>query len=172
MPYIVENTDGIFFEEDIFITPTTFNYGTSSDAATSLTCSVYVTNGYWGQYNFLEANSEFYVNRGYIIPTDLITTVSGGVSLVTTINEHVIIASFSSANSNDIWLGTSSRVEGKEFIIKRIDGTSATVTIRSSQTDIDDGISVTGNVSSLTLANNKTYRIVRIGGLWTVMNYL
>ncbi len=172
MPYIVQNTNGIFFEEDIYITPTTFNYGTSSDAATSLTCSVYVNKGYWAQYNNLEANSDFNVNRGYILPIDLITTVSGGVSLVTTINEHVIIASFSSTNNNDIWLGTSSRIEGKEFIIKRVDGSTASVNIKSSQTDIDDGIGSTGNVSSLVLAKGDTYRIVRIGGLWTVMNYL
>ncbi len=171
MPYIVEDTDGITFESDIFITPTTFNFGTSSDVATSLTCSVYIQKGVSYISGNLYTNSNFHVNNSVIFPTQLLTSVSGGVSIVTSSADHIIIASFSSANSNDIWLGTSSRIEGKELIIRRVDGSTATVTIKSSQTDIDDGLVVTGMVSQLTLTSTGYYRLVRIGGYWTVMTW-
>ncbi len=171
MPYIVEDSDGIFFESDIYITPTTLNFGTSSDVATSLTCSVYIQRGYSVVVGNLYTNSDFNINSSVIFPTQLLTTVSGGVSIVTDSTDHIIIASFSSANSNDIWLGTASRIEGKEIIIRRVDGSTATVTVKSSQTDIEDGNVLTGNVSQLTLSNTGYYRFVRIGGFWTVMTW-
>jgi hypothetical protein len=176
MPYIVENSDGISFESDIYITPTTFNFGTSSDVATSLTCSVYIERGgfsvaYSTLPSDLYVNSNFHINSAVDFPIQLLTTVSGGVSLVTEPSDHIIIASFSNTNNNDIWLGTSSRIEGKELIIRRVDGSTATVNIKSSQTDIDDGNVLTGMVSQLTLSNIGYYRFVRIGGYWTVMTW-
>ena len=93
------------------------------------------------------------------------------IHLQNLLNDHIIIASFSSGNSNDIWLGTSSRVDGKELIFRRVDGSTATVTIKSSQTDIDDGISTTGDVSQLTLTNKGLIRLVRINGIWVNMNF-
>jgi hypothetical protein len=176
MPYIVEDSDGISFESDIYITPTTFNFGTSSDVATSLTCSVYIERGgfYVGSSVTsadLYVNSNFHINSTVIFPTEILSGVSGGVSRVTTQSDHIIIASFSNANNNDIWLGTSSRIEGKELIIRRVDGSTATVNIKSSQTDIDDGNVLTGMVSQLTLSNIGYYRFVRIGGYWTVMTW-
>jgi hypothetical protein len=176
MPYIVEDSDGISFESDIYITPTTFNFGTSSDAATALTCSVYVERGGFSVASAassgdLYVNSNFHINSAVDFPIQLLTVVSGGVSLVTTPSDHIIIASFSNANNNDIWLGTSSRIEGKELIIRRVDGSTATVNIKSSQTDIDDGNVLTGMVSQLTLSNVGYYRFVRIGTYWTVMTW-
>jgi hypothetical protein len=116
-------------------------------------------------------NSNFHINSAVDFPTQILSGVSGGVSLVTTQSDHIIIASFSNANSNDIWLGTSSRIEGKELIIRRVDGSTATVNIKSSQTDIDDGNVLTGMVSQLTLSNVGYYRFVRIGTYWTVMTW-
>lgn len=171
MPYIVEDTSGVFFESDIYITPTTLNFGTSSDVATALTCSVYIERGFSVVAGNLYTNSDFNINSSVIFPTQLLTTVSGGVSIVTDSTDHIIIASFSSANSNDIWLGTASRIEGKEIIIRRVDGSTATVTVKSSQTDIEDGNVLTGNVSQLTLSSTGYYRLVRIGGFWTVMTW-
>jgi len=177
MPYIVEDSDGISFESDIYITPTTFNFGTSSDVATSLTCSVYIERGGFSVASSvnnsgdLYVNSNFHINSAVDFPIQLLTTVSGGVSLVTKPSDHIIIASFSNTNNNDIWLGTSSRIEGKELIIRRVDGSTATVNIKSSQTDIDDGNVLTGMVSQLTLSNVGYYRFVRIGGYWTVMTW-
>ncbi len=171
MPYIVQDADGVFFESDIYITPTTLNFGTSSDVATSLTCSVYVERGVLYTSNNVYTNSNFYVNNSVIFPTQLVTTVTSGVSIVTDESDHIIIASFSSANSNDIWLGTASRIEGKELIIRRVDGSTATVNIKSSQSDIDDGNVLTGMVSQLTLSNVGYYRLVRIGGYWTNMTW-
>lgn len=176
MPYIVEDSDGISFESDIYITPTTFNFGTSSDAATSLTCSVYIERGGFNVASTvtsgdLYVNSNFHINSAVNFPTQILSGVSGGVSLVTTQSDHIIIASFSNTNSNDIWLGTSSRIEGKELIIRRVDGSTATVNIKSSQTDIDDGNVLTGMVSQLTLSNVGYYRFVRIGDYWTVMTW-
>ena len=171
MPYIVEDSDGISFESDIYITPTTFNFGTSSDAATALTCSVYVERGAFAAGSDLYTNSNFHINSAVGFPTQLLSTVSGGVSIVTSPTDHIIIASFSNANNNDIWLGTSSRIEGKELIIRRVDGSTATVNIKSSQSDIDDANPLTGMVSQLTLSNIGFYRLVRIGGYWTVMSW-
>jgi hypothetical protein len=176
MPYIVEDLDGISFESDIYITPTTFNFGTSSDVATSLTCSVYIERGYFFVGSSVTSgdlymNSNFHINSAVDFPIELLTSVSGGVSLVTTPSDHIIIASFSNANNNDIWLGTSSRIEGKELIIRRVDGSTATVNIKSSQTDIDDGNVLTGMVSQLSLTNTGYYRFVRIGTYWTVMTW-
>jgi len=176
MPYIVEDSDGISFESDIYITPTTFNFGTSSDVATSLTCSVYIERGYFYVASSITSgdlyvNSNFHINSAVDFPIQLLTSVVGGVSLVTTPSDHIIIASFSNANNNDIWLGTSSRIEGKELIIRRVDGSTATVNIKSSQTDIDDGNVLTGMVSQLTLSNIGYYRFVRIGDYWTVMTW-
>ena len=176
MPYIVEDSDGISFESDIYITPTTFNFGTSSDVATSLTCSVYIERGYLFVGSSvtsgdLYVNSNFHINSTVDFPTQILSVVSGGVSLVTAQYDHIIIASFSNANSNDIWLGTSSRIEGKELIIRRVDGSTATVNIKSSQFDIDDGSALTGMVSQLTLSNIGYLRFVRIGGYWTVMTW-
>jgi hypothetical protein len=113
----------------------------------------------------------FYLNRGFAPPCDRVSGVSGCISLVTTLMDHIIIASFSSGNSNDIWLGTSSRVEGKELIFRRVDGSTATVTIKSSQTDIDDGSPTTGDVSQLTLTNKGLIRLVRIKNRWVNMNF-
>ena len=176
MPYIVEDSDGISFESDIYITPTTFNFGTSSDAATALTCSVYIERGVFYVASTvtsgdLYTNSNFHINSAVYFPTQILSSVSGGVSLVTTPSDHIIIASFSNANNNDIWLGTSSRIDGKELIIRRVDGSTATVTIRSSQFDIDDANSGTGIVSQLTLSNIGYYRFVRIEGQWVVMSW-
>jgi hypothetical protein len=116
-------------------------------------------------------NSNFHINSTVDFPTQILSVVSGGVSLVTAQYDHIIIASFSNANSNDIWLGTSSRIEGKELIIRRVDGSTATVNIKSSQFDIDDGSALTGMVSQLTLSNIGYLRFVRIGGYWTVMTW-
>jgi len=171
MPYIVQDSDGIFFESDIYITSTTFNFGTSSDAATALTCSVYITKGAFFSSSDLYVGSNFHINSAVDFSTQLLTTSSGGVSIVTAPSDHIIIASFSNTNNNDIWLGTSSRIEGKELIIRRVDGSTATVNIKSSQTDIDDGNVLTGMVSQLPLDKLGYYRFVRIGGYWTVMTW-
>ena len=116
-------------------------------------------------------DSNFHINSCVDFPIELLTVVTGGVSLVTTPFDHIIIASFSNGNNNDIWLGTSSRIEGKELIIRRVDGSTATVNIKSSQSDIDDGNVLTGMVSQLTLSNVGYYRFVRIGGYWTNMTW-
>ena len=43
-------------------------------------------------------------------------------------------------------------------------------TIKSYQTDIDDGDSLSGDVSQLTLTNKGLIRLVRINGTWVNMN--
>ena len=171
MPYIVNNQIGILINSNIYLGPETLNIGTQSDAASASNVDVYLTDGsYWIQTGGGMMANNIYVNRGLAPPVRRVTTVSGGVSVVTELSDHIIIASFSNTNSNDIWLGTSSRVEGKELIFRRVDGSTATVTIKSSQVDIDDGISLTGNVSSLTLTNKALRRLVRINNLWVNMN--
>jgi hypothetical protein len=171
MPYIVENSQGILINADLYLSTETMNFGTQSDAASASNCDVYIEDGYWIQTGGGMIAQNFYLNRGFAPPCDRVTTVSGGVSRVTTLFDHIIIASFSSGNSNDIWLGTSSRVEGKELIFRRVDGSTATVTIRSSQTDIDDGSSTTGDVSQLILTNKGLIRLVRINNTWVNMNF-
>ena len=171
MPYIVENSRGILINTDLYLSTETMNFGTQSDAASASNCDVYIEDGYWLQTGGGMIAQNFYLNRGFAPPCERVTGVSGGISKVTTLNDHIIIASFSSGNSNDIWLGTSSRIDGKELIIRRVDGSTATVTIRSSQFDIDDANSGTGIVSQLTLSNIGYYRFVRIEGQWVVMSW-
>lgn len=171
MAYTVYNQMGILINSNMYLGPETLNMGTQSDAASASNVDVYLANNSsWLQTGGGMIANNIFVNRGLVPPVRRVTTVSGGVSVVTDLTDHIIIASFSSTNSNDIWLGTSSRVEGKELIFRRVDGSAATVTIRSSQVDIDDGLSATGNVSSLTLTNTGLRRLVRINGLWVNMN--
>ncbi len=172
MPYIVENTEGILISGDIFLGTSSLNIGTESDAAAARNCSVYLDDdrsSFWLQTGGGMIADNYYVNRGLILPANLVTTVSGGVSLVTDLYDHIIVCSFSAGNSNSIWLGTASRVEGKELIFRRVDGTTASVTIRSSQTDIDDGVFITGDVSQLTLPNTGLIRLVRTNNRWISM---
>lgn len=172
MPYIVNNEQGILINSNLYLGPETMNMGTQSDAASASNYQVYSDDSAQFILYGDMFSDNFYINRGLRPPVRRVTgTVSPGVSVVTALTDHIIIASFSSAQSNDIWLGTASRVEGKELIFRRVDGSTATVTIRSSQTDIDDGSSVTGNVSSLNLGNNDLRRLVRINGLWVNMNF-
>lgn len=174
MPYIVENADGILISGDMYLGTSSLNIGTESDAAAARNCSVYLDDdktSFWIQTGGGMIADNYYVNRGLILPAQFISTVSGGVSLVTSLFDHIIVCSFSTSNSNTIWLGTESRVEGKELIFRRVDGTTASVTIRSSQTDIDDGLSTTADVSQLTLTNTGLIRLVRINGVWVRMNF-
>ena len=176
MPHIVQDTDGIQFYDHFFLGQSTLNYGVTSDVAQTLTASVYINGGAIFNYGGMIADN-FYINQGLQLPIQLVTTQTGGVSIVTDLVDHIIIASFSIANSNTIWLGTASRVDGKELIIRRVDGTTASVTIRSSQIDIDDANVGTGTVNSLTLNNTSCIRIVRSKNnagtpLWIVRGYL
>jgi hypothetical protein len=175
MPYIVKNDLGILLNNNIFFGPNTFNFGVQSDLASASTVQTYIKD-----YNFYSFGSmvsdNFYINRGIVLGVRTIFT-SAVTNTTLDLSDHIVVGSYSTgATGSVIWLGTSSRVVGKEFIIKRADVSGVTVQIRSSQVDIDDANPVSGSVNSLDLINGQSYRIVRIynslgNEFWTVMNY-
>lgn len=157
MPYIVQNPSGVVFENNLLFGTNSINFGTLSDLGNINGVQVYTTDSTL-RTSILHSN-DFLIN-GKFSPNmqEINSTYTTVLGL-----GNVIIGSFSS--TTDIWLATASRVEGMEIVIRRLDGNAATtVTVRSSQTDINQ--SPGSLVNNFSLPSGQRCRLVRIGGAW------
>jgi len=165
MPYIVQNNLGIGFNNNLYLGPNTMNFGTQSDVASASNVNFYLVNS---QISIGTMSSDnFYINRGLVRSTDIIN-VAVLNNFTSDSSTYVIIGSYSSgASGSNIWLGTSSRSEGNEIVIRRIDASTASVTIISSQTDISINSGLGWSLAnSITLPSNGFFRFIRVDGAW------
>jgi hypothetical protein len=160
MPYIVQNPSGVAFENNLFFGTNTINYGIQSDAANSNNVQLYTDGNTFFRTSVLHSD-DFFINGPFsMYLRDINSTYTTALGI-----DNVITGSFSA--NTDIWLGTASRVEGMEIVIRRLDNNASTVTVRSSQSDILIGAfnPVTDN---FTIGALQRCRLIRLGGNWYV----
>lgn len=156
--YIIDVPDGITLNANNLITPRGYNIGTTSNLADTYNADLTLGNSNGNFVIFGVHYSDSVVNDGNLGLAIRIATSTSNITL----SENVIIASFSSSGTLTL---PSSPPEGIEYVFRRVDGTSAVVTVLSTSTDVSNGTS-TGTSSLLTIASST--RFFRRNSLWHV----
>jgi hypothetical protein len=156
--YAIDVSDGITLNANNLITPRGYNIGTTSNLAGTYNADLTLgdSNGLFVVFGVHHSGSV--VNDGGLSLAVRIINSSDSILL----SDNVIIASFSSSGTLTL---PSSAPEGIEYVFRRVDGTSATVTVFSTSTDISNNTS-TGTSSLLTIAESS--RFFRRNSLWHV----
>lgn len=156
--YQIEVPDGITLNANNLITPRGYNIGTTSNLAATYNADVTLgnSNGVFAVAGVHSVGSV--VNNGGLSLNVRVVSSTGNVELT----DNVIIASFSSSGTLTLPSGAP---EGIEYVFRRVDGSSAVISVFSTSTDVSNGLS-TGTSSLLTIAESS--RFFRRNSLWHV----
>lgn len=156
--YRIDVADGITLNANNLITPRGYNIGTTSNLTSTYNADLALGNSNGLFYVYGVHHSDSVVGDGELSLAIRITTATNSIL----VSDNIIIASFSSSGTLTL---PSNSGEGTEYVFRRVDGTSAVVTVFSTSTDVSDGTS-TGTSSLLTISSPT--RFFRRNSLWHV----